>query len=370
MFAAILTVYYLTIPNATAQTIGLILLLGNVAGFIFEIPSGYLSDKLGHKRAIVVSRVFYLLSTLCYLFADNTSLHIFGAVFMSIGMAFLSGTGSAFMHETLRALGKDHEYTRIMGKVSSIGFAVPIVLTTLAPFLVAISYKAPFALSLVIDLIGLWAALALTTPPVTPEHIDEVTGTNFKAVMRSGYKLRFFRYALFSSLVASALFAIGIFRAPYQELLGIPVIWFGVLFGAGRGIASLLLAYSGQIKEHFSTIAAFYRFQIILYGVLMLLLVLSTNVWVITGIFIVSNGFQWGLSQVSRGFTMEIIKDSKFKATLLSVQAQLSNIIQAVAVFATGAAIATSSYPIAFLGVTLLFLATAIPLYWYIVRRS
>lgn len=69
------------------------------------------------------------------------------------------------MHETLRTLGREHEYTKVMGKISSLGFAIPIVLMVTVPFLVSISYKLPFIISVITDTIGLIAALALKVPP-------------------------------------------------------------------------------------------------------------------------------------------------------------------------------------------------------------
>src|SRR3989344_1044823 len=71
IFVAILGAYYLTIPGVTPQGIGIILLAGSLAGFLFEIPSGYVSDKMGHKAALVISRVFMLLSTIFWLAANN-----------------------------------------------------------------------------------------------------------------------------------------------------------------------------------------------------------------------------------------------------------------------------------------------------------
>ena len=133
--------YYLTIPDVTPEGIGIILLAGSFAGFIFEIPSGYVSDKIGHKTALVMSRLFMLVSTLFFLLANNIVFLILGGILMGIGHAFHSGTGSAFMHETLRGLKRENEYAKVMGKISSIGFAVPIIFMVLTPFLVSISFK-------------------------------------------------------------------------------------------------------------------------------------------------------------------------------------------------------------------------------------
>ncbi|MFT7645180.1 MAG: MFS family permease [Candidatus Paceibacteria bacterium] len=73
VFAAFMSVYYLTIPDTTAQTIGLIFLVGNLAGFVFEIPSGYLSDKLGHKEALVLAGFLMLVSSSFFLLATDVA---------------------------------------------------------------------------------------------------------------------------------------------------------------------------------------------------------------------------------------------------------------------------------------------------------
>ncbi len=370
VFVAILGAYYLTIPGVDARWIGIILFASTIAGFLFEIPSGYVSDKLGHKQALVISRVLMVLSTVFFLLTDNIPLLLIAGILMSISQAFHSGTGSAFMHETLRALDKEEEYAKIMGKASSIGFAVPIIFMVLVPFLVDVSYKAPFAVALVVDLVGLFAALSLMKPPVTQEHIDEVNATNFRQVMQEGHRLHFFRYAFFSGIVGGVLFAVGGFRAPYQTLLEIPVIWFGVLFGIGRALASLMLAYSGKIRVFVKDRHTLYRYKLILYTILFLLLGLVSTWWIVASVFILINAFHWGLSQVGSGYLLDIIKESRFKATLLSTQAQINELVGAATSLGLGFLIAHFSYRLGFLIVGLVFFAVLFPLYLFIIRSE
>lgn len=368
IFVAILGVYYLTIPDVTAQTIGVLFLVSNVAGFLFEIPSGYLSDKIGHKQALVIARISMLISTVFFLLASDVVLLALGGVFLAIAHAFQSGTGSAFMHETLRGLKREDEYTSIMGKIGSVGFAVPIVFMMGIPFLVSISYKLPFIISLITDCIGLIAALLLVAPKVSQEHIEEVNVTNFWQVVREGHRLHFFIFSLFSGIISGVLFASSGFRAPYQEFLQIPVIWFGVLFGIGRIGASLMLAYSGKFKKKMS-VFSFYRFELILYASLFFLLASSTIWWLVAIIFIVSNAFNWGLSRIDEGYQMDIIRESKFKATLLSVGSQMELLIGGVASFILGLSIERFSYQQSFLYLAIIFMAFLLPLYIFIVRR-
>lgn len=368
IFIAILGAYYLTIPDVTPKILGIILLAGSFSGFLFEIPSGYVSDKIGHKNGLIISRVLMLLSTGFFLFADNITFLVLGTILMSASFAFQSGTGSAFMHETLRGLKREHDYASVMGKVTSIGFAVPIILTVLVPFLVSVSYKTPFIIALVIDFIGLLIAVSLAIPAVSADQIEEIGTKNIKQVMQEGYHLNFFSIALFSGIISGTLFSVGGFRAPYQLFLEIPVIWYGVLFGIGRVFASLMLAHSGTIKKHM-TLPSFFKFQLIIYTPLLLVLGIVSTWWIVALTFIVINAFQWGLSKIDEGYQLDIIRSSNFKATLLSANSQIAHLAAAVSGVGVGFAIERVSYQYGFLYLGIIFLATLLPLYIYIVRR-
>ncbi|OGG60166.1 hypothetical protein A3C89_02125 [Candidatus Kaiserbacteria bacterium RIFCSPHIGHO2_02_FULL_50_50] len=362
VFAAVLGAYYLTIPNVTAASVGTIMLFSSLAGFLFEIPSGYLSDKMGHKHALVLARVFFVASSLLYLLSENLLLLILASVAFALGGAFMSGTGSAFMHETLRALGKDDDYTRIMGKLSSLGFAIPVILTALVPFLVSVSFKLPFLVMLIIDIVALFVTLSLVSPKVSQEHIDEIGATNFKQVMREGIRLGFMPFAFFTGTLSGLLMIGGVFRTLYQVDLGLPVVWFGVLHGVGRLGASLMLAYSGKFRT-FLPEKRFYSFEIILYAALFSLLGIITNMWIIATIFILLNAFQWGLTQIEKGYLLKHIGGSKFKATLLSVPAQLDALVVAAGSFIFGYAVTVFDYRITYLLLAIAFICIMLPLY-------
>lgn len=369
VFAAITGAYYLTIPGVTPKWIGIFLLAGNAASFLFDIPSSYLADKMGHKEAIILSRVSMILSTLAFLFATNVWWLIGASVFMSIGFAFMSGVGSAFMHETLRALGREEEYRAVAGKANAIGFFIPAVMAALVPFLVSLGYKAPFMVGLALDLLGLVAALILVRPAVVPEHVAEMQGVNYIAVVRQGLALRFFRIAIFSGIVSALLDGIDGFRGPYQLALGVPVIWFGIFFGAGRALASLMLAYSGKLHHFLGDVYSYQRAQIIVYGTLLLIVGLVSNPWIVVAVFIIDNALQYGTSQIDTGYLLDIIHNHKFKATLLSTSNQLENFFSMIVVFIMGFAIESFGYQHSFIALTALFLVILVPFHAYINRN-
>jgi hypothetical protein len=72
---------------------------------------------------------------------------------------------------------------------------------------------------------------------------------------------------------------------------------------------------------------------------------------------------------VDESYMMDTISGSKFKATLLSVAAQIENIFGAAAAFGIGLLIQATSYRNGFLYFGLCFVAVLLPLYLYIVRK-
>ncbi|HCR52214.1 TPA: hypothetical protein DIV48_01030 [Candidatus Kaiserbacteria bacterium] len=369
VFVAILGVYYLTIPGVTPFWIGIFLLAGNGASFIFDIPSSYIADRIGHKQAIVLSRGIIFFSTFFFLFATNVLWLVMGSILLSMGFAFLSGVGSAFMHETMRGLNRDNEYTAVMGKVSSVGFFIPAIMAAIVPFSVSISYKIPFIIMLGLDVVGLIMALSLVRPAVSPEHVAEVSETKFLEVIRQGLALRFFRIATFSGVVSALIYAVDGFRGPYQLLLGIPVIWFGIFFGTGRALAALLLAYSGKIRHLIGNVYSFQRVQILVYGALLLILGLISNPWIVVIVFVLDNALRYGLSQVDTGYQLDIIRNHKFKATLISAGNQIQNVISMCAVGTIGISIERFGYQLSFLIFAIVFLAIQIPLHLFTYRN-
>ncbi len=369
IFSAILGAYYLTIQNVTAQSIGTILLAGSLAGFLFEIPSGYISDKIGHKQALIFGKTALLFSSLFFLLANNILLLILGSVLMSIGYAFFSGTGAAFMHETLSALNKEEEYIQIMGKMRSIGYVVPIIFVALIPFLVNIDIKLPFVVAVGLDIIGLCVVLTYVVPQKSKKQIEEIGITNFKQVLKKVYKIGFFRYTLFLGIMSGFLFSVIGFRAAYQDFLQIPIIYYGIFVGISFVLASVLTVFSGKIKANI-TLKSLFMFQIVIFTFLFLLLGVISNVWIIISIFILIMGLQHGLRTVNGGFMMDKLKDEKFKATISSIGEQISKMTTAVIGFGLGMIINYFSYKIGFFSLGIAFCLILIPIYIYIFRSN
>jgi len=233
------------------------------------------------------------------------------------------------------------------------------------PFLVSISYTIPFAIGLGLDVLGLVVALSFVRPAVPLERVAEQIDANIVEVIRQGRALRFFRIAIFSGLISAIMFGFDGFRAPYQVFLGVPVIWFGVFFGTGRMLAALMLAYSGKLHKLIGDVYSYQRIQIIVYGILLLVAGIVADPWVVVTVFIIDNALKWGTSQVDTGYLLDIIRENRFKATLLSMSNQLENLFNMIVVGVVGFSISIFGYQPSFLGLAGVFFLVMVPAYFY-----
>lgn len=348
VWVSIIAIYYLTIPGMNAMGISYIIFAGNIAGVLFEIPSGYWADIIGHRKTLVLSRIFAVISSVLYLFSSNIWHLIVGSVFLSLSIAFMSGTGTAFLRETVNALGKKEQYTKIMGRVKSLGFALPLLLSTFIPFLVNIDMRLPFAIGLLVDLIGLVAALMFIEPNNKKVKIPELGKVNIKKVLLESYRIGFLKYSVYTGILGGLIFSIGNYRGPYQESFGVDVALFGIFFTVGRLFASVLLWFSGTIQKVFS-MQTFFLAQSLLFVGIFIILGLTSNAWIAIGLFAVQNGLKWGLTEIEDSYFIHLIDKSSFKATILSVGSQVQQIIGAVSGLFVGYILTMFGYKTGFL---------------------
>ena len=368
-YMTFLTIFFLTMPNATARMIGMISAAGQIAGFLFEIPSGYISDRIGHKNALVFAKFLTILSTLCYILANSIAWFFVGGILMAIGIAFLSGTANAFMHDTLNDLGKGDQYAHVMGRIKSLGFAVPIIFILLLPVIAQTNFRLAFLVVLLLDIVGLFVVMSFKKPAAS-SIIEEVSIGNLKKTFRDWYKAGWVRYVLVGVISFGISFgAVAGFKNPYQELIGFSISSLGILWAISRVFISGISLWSGFIYKKIS-----YKDLIILratgYSICFLVIGLFPNMWITAGAFIIVTVLQWGLGAVFNQHNLDFIKTSNSKATLLSVNSLIEKMMSAIIALAMGFIVAGYSYMVGYLFMGIALLTLVVVSFFYLPKNS
>ncbi len=353
-----LSIFFLTMPDATTKMVGLLTLAGQLAGFIFEVPSGYVSDRIGHRNALLIARIAMVLSTACYIFADNTAWFFAGSILLAIGLAFVSGTGSALMHNTLTAIKRETEYAKIMGRIKSLGFGVPVIFILLLPVLAESSFQIAFIVALVIDIIGLLAVIAMAEPDSKKYEVEEVKPETFLQNAKEMKKLGWLPYVIITQLIFALSFgATAGFKNPFQESLGFSISMLGVLWAASRVFISALLLTNGWVYKTF-TYKQYITLHSTVYALSFMGILFTNNMWIVASLFLIGNVFGWGLTAASDQYTLEFIGKSKSKATLISISQLIQKIFAAGTGLLMGILVFNLGYNKAYFVIGLLILLT------------
>ncbi len=139
---------------------------------VFEVPSGWASDRLGRVPTLRAAAVAWVGAQTCFLAGgDRLAMVAAGQALLAFGFACLSGTDVTFHYDTLEALGRAGDYGRRQASVASIGFLATAASALVGGALGLVDVRLAFAVALVLALVQLGVAFALREPPAGPREL-------------------------------------------------------------------------------------------------------------------------------------------------------------------------------------------------------
>jgi MFS family permease len=345
-YIAILAIYFLTLPNTTAQQIGLYIGIGWVAGFFLEIPSGYISDIFGHKKTLILAKVSMLTSTLFFAFGNSLPYFILGSCFIAFGFAFTSGTSGAFFHNTLIGLKREKEYGILDGKIRAKVSLVSAGLILLLPLLTKISIILPIKIYLIFDVIGLLVAISLFSPKIKYSAEDE-EGEKIWSQLKRFKGTGFYITSLFAGVVSGFILGLSQYKEPFIQSLGFPIIYIGSIMALSRVVWFLVghnLKFLKKIK-----IQKLFFYEIFFFSGIFILISQLKNPYIIGSLFAVSLGYYFGRGAIIEEYYLDhFLINKRYKATMLSIKQQIGRLFESSTIILMGF-IMVISYNLGFL---------------------
>lgn len=97
---------------------------------LLEIPWGYIADKFGYKRTIIISNAVLMLSKIVFLYANSFGAFLFERFLMAVAFSGISGCDHTLIYYSIH--GKNS--TKVFGRyaaASTVGFLVASVVSSL-----------------------------------------------------------------------------------------------------------------------------------------------------------------------------------------------------------------------------------------------
>jgi MFS family permease len=136
---------------------------------VLEVPSGWMSDRLGRVVTLRLAALAWVGAQTCYLTGDDRFIVILlGQFLLAVGFASLSGTDVTFHYDTLEALGRSETYADRQARVAAIGLVSFAAAALIGGFLGLVDVRLAFAAALVLALAQFGVTTQLTEPPHGP----------------------------------------------------------------------------------------------------------------------------------------------------------------------------------------------------------
>jgi len=286
------------------------------SNLLFEIPSGYLSDKFGRKKTLILCGIAYTIGSVIYAFFSKFYLFVLAQIIFGIGGSLLSGTDTSLIYDSLTQVKKINLFKKIEGGSR---FFIRIAASSasfLGGLLALITLRTPFYFAAIVPMIMIPLAFSM----MEPKRKKRKTETN--ALFDIGKISKFvFRHkkimsiTLYNALVCGIMLMIITSYYLYYNEIGFNATHISIIYGF-----FMIFSAFGAVSTHFLEKKIGKRNSFILLAfpfIIFILLGIFQSIYLIPFIFL--NGFIWGFSRpLFSGYTNELIS-SEIRATALSV---------------------------------------------------
>ena len=207
-----------------------------LAVVLCEFPSGYLADRVGYRRSILVGTTLLLAGWLLYTRAATFWIVALAETILGAGSAFVSGADRAILWVSLEREGHAAQYTRWDGRIRAVSQSAEALSAAAGGWLYAAAPRLPFWLQVPSAALAWLAAAMLREAP--PLSVSGGSSHAQRAWHIIGFTLWHHRrlraaMALSVALGLSTFVVIWLIQS-YMQARGIHTAWFGPLWAVAH----------------------------------------------------------------------------------------------------------------------------------------
>jgi MFS family permease len=254
-----------------------------LAVLVLEVPTGYLADRWSRPAQLRAAALLWIMSMALLFRADSFEALLVAEMVAALSVSLSSGTVQAYLHELLRAEGREAEQATWQGRLFAAAVGAETVASLLGGALFAVWVEAPTLATLACAVLGLAVTFSLPQVPCLPgerRHRNPLTDLWLVA----HHSLRVHPRLPWLLLGPWTLFGLTgvLFWAMQGKLtaLGLSPLMLGVVMASYQGIKTLLALNTGRLQRLPLSTLTLVMVGLLVMGTLMLLTEVPALIWV------------------------------------------------------------------------------------------
>ena len=315
-----------------------------IAFCLLEIPTGMVADRFDYRTSLVSGAGVLVVANLVPVFLGSYTGFLAHFLLIALARSLISGAQSAYLYEFLHAHDAGHLYLKAEGVGRSYSLVGKIVFWPVIGLLMQWNLPSPYWLTALNATVAV--VLALKLPPIPdwrPTVGNGKTATVLAGVGGAFRALGRSRWLLLLMVQGVAMFTlvriaqVNLFQ-PILEGKDLPVTWFGSVLAAMTIFEALGAARPHLLRRKVGAAGSVFLLTIVMALSLGLIVLFGPVVTIaLLCLFAVSSGLSF---PIQRKLLNDAIPDSRYRATLLSMESILDRAVCAVVAVALGAYLA------------------------------
>ncbi|MBI1199761.1 MAG: MFS transporter [Phenylobacterium sp.] len=229
--------------------IGVILAAWSVTGVVLEAPSGVLADRVSRRWLLATAQAVRCLGFGVWLAFPGFWGFLVGLMLWGLKSATLSGAFEAVIYDELKALGREADYARVIGRTQSARFAGVMTAALGAAPLAAFGYPTLIWISIGTGLAAAVSALALPEAPraVTVGRFDYVTHLR-RGVMEAASLPGVPGLLAFIASMQAVVWAVADYWQIFGQQVGLPKSGIALFMAALSGVGAITAALAHRLR--------------------------------------------------------------------------------------------------------------------------
>lgn len=341
-----------------------------LAFIVFEIPTGFIADKIGHRKTMAGGALFLFGANLLPVLMPNYVGFLVHFLLIATARSLVSGSASAYFYDYLKKNEGEDYYKKEEGRARSWSLIARVITWPLAGYLVAVDPTLPYLATALTSLLAVLFAFLL--PPdasnwikTTPNRTVQTELSNIMSIFRSRPILFLLMLQGAGIFVLQRLLMVQLF-GPLLKQQAISLVYLGTIMSSMTLIEAFGAMHSYRIKKWVQDYVAIFGFTLLI-ALSFWLMTLSAYLS-ISGLAIFSGAC--GLAfPIQRQLLNDHIDKSEYRATILSIESILDRLICALTTYLIGPLIATGKLDKLLYVSATITVITVTAIFWTIFRN-